>query len=119
MPYSSQPPTSGWHSSGHFEVDVRGEDDPLSEPDQVSVLEAGGVVVAHGQLPDDAVDGLGDHVRENHDQRVAVTPYEPLDAGVVAFTSWGVLQRCDGVDLDALDRFAAEFGTDEPIEPGH
>lgn len=119
VPYSSQPPTSGWHSSGHFDVDVRGDDDPLPEPDQVSVLEAGGVVVAYGKLPDGAVDALGDHVRENYEQRVAVTPYGPLDAGAVAFTSWGVLQRCDGVDLDALDRFVAEFGTDEPIEPGH
>lgn len=119
VPYSSQPPTSGWHSSGHVDIDLRGADDPLSEPDQVSVLEAGGVVVAHGQLPEDAVAALGDHVRTNYEQRVAVTPYEPLDAGAVAFTSWGVLQRCDGVDLDALDRFVAEFGTDDPIEPGH
>lgn len=119
VPYSSQPPTSGWHSSGHFDVDVRDADDPLSEPDQVSVLEAGGVVVTYGQLPDDAVSELGDHVREAHDQTVAVTPYERLDAGEVVFSSWGVLERCDGVDLAALDRFVRRHGTDQPIEPGH
>lgn len=119
VPYSSQPPTSGWHSSGHFDVDVRAADDPLSEPDQVSVLEAGGVVVTYGPLPDDAVSELGDHVREAHDQTVAVTPYERLDAGEVVFSSWGVLERCDGVDLAALDRFVRRHGTDQPIEPGH
>lgn len=119
VPYSSKPPTSGWHSSGHFEVDVRDADDPLPEPDQVSVLEAGGVVVAYGDLPDDAIDVLGDHVRKTLDGRVAVTPYGQLDAGEVVFTTWGVLRRCTGVDLAALDRFAGTYGTDEPIEPGH
>lgn len=119
VPYSSQPPTSGWHSSGHFDVDVRTADDPLSEPDQVSVLEADGVVVAYGELPDDAVAELGDHVRDTYDQRVAVTPYTPLPEGEVVFTAWGVLKRCDGVDLAALDRFVRRFATDEPITSGH
>lgn len=119
MPYSSKPPTSGWHSSGHFDVDVNDADRPLSEPDQVSVLEANGVVVAYHDLPADAITVLGDHVRETLDGRVAVTPYDELDGGQVVFTGWGVLQRCDGVDLAALDRFVRGHGTGEPIEPGH
>jgi hypothetical protein len=119
VPYSSTPPTSGWHSSGHFDVGVQDSDEPLSEPAQVSVLEADGVVVAYGELPDGASAALGDHVHETMDGRVAVTPYDELDAGQVVFTSWGVLQRCNGVDLAALDRFVRAHGTDERIEPGH
>lgn len=117
--YSSQPPTSGWHSSGHVDVDVRTADDPLTEPEQVSVLEAGGVVVSHGDLPDDDIAALAAHVEDRYPGQVAVTPYDQLDDGEVAFTAWGTLRRCDGVDLDALDRFVAEFGSDAPVTPGH
>lgn len=117
--YSSTPPTSGWHSSGAFDVAVQAPDDPLTEPEQVSVLEAGGVVVTYGSLPDDAIDELAEKVRDRYDGRVAVTPYDELDNGEVAFAAWTTLQRCDGVDLAALDQFVAEFGPDESVEPGH
>jgi len=119
VPYSSHPPTSGWHASGHVDVDVYDEDDPLGEPAQVSVLEAEGVVVTYGTLPDAQVARLAGHVRDRYPGRVAVTPYRRLDDGEVVFTAWGVLQRCVGVDLTALDRFVGRFAADEPIEPGH
>ena len=119
VPYSSHPPTSGWHASGHVDVDVRDGDDPLNEPAQVSVLEAGGVVVTYGTVPDAQVARLARRVRERHAGRVAMTPYRRLDDGEVAFTAWGVLQRCEGVDLTALDRFVRRFAADGPIEPGH
>ena len=43
--------------------------------------------------------------------------YTGIDAvdGVFAF---GVLQRCDGVDLDALDAFVAVYAEEEPAVPG-
>lgn len=119
VPYSSQPPTSGWHSSGQFAVDVRGPGDPLSEPDQVSVLEADGVVVAYRAIPREQRRRLAERVRSRYDGRVAVTPYRDLARGEVAFTAWGVLRRCDGVDLAALDRFVRRFATTEAITPGH
>ncbi len=119
VPYSSRPPTSGWHASGRFDVDVRDVDDPLTEPEQVSVLEADGVVVSYGPLFGGEVAALADHVAERYAGRVALTPYGQLDEGEVVFTSWGVLQRCDGVELAALDTFVQRFGTAEPIEPGH
>lgn len=119
VPYSSHPPTSGWHASGRVDVDVYDGDDPLNEPAQVSVLEAEGVVVTYGTLPDAQVARLARHVRDRYPGRVAVTPYRRLDDGEVAFTAWGVLQRCDSVDLAALDRFVRRFAADEPIEPGH
>jgi hypothetical protein len=92
---------------------------PLTEPEQVSVLEAGGVVVAHGQLSAEDRRTLAERVRSRYDGIVAVTPYDQLPRGTVAFTSWGVLQRCDGVNLAALRRFVDRFGADAPVEPGH
>lgn len=118
VPYSSTPPTSGWHASGAFEIAVQGPDDPLSEPRQVSVLEAGGVVVAYHDLPEADRLMVEAHVRGNHGGRVAVTPYDRLDAGTVVFTAWGVLQRCRGIDLDALDRFIDTHAEPDP-SPGH
>lgn len=119
VPYSSRPPTSGWHSSGHFEVGISDVDDPLSEPEQVSVLEAEGVVVAYHGLARDDVARLTRLVHRRYRHRVAVTPYDRLGDGTVAFTAWGVLQRCDGLDVAALRRFVRRFGTDQPITPGH
>lgn len=119
MPYSSRPPTSGWHASGHVDVDVRDRDDPLGEPAQVSVLEDGGVVVTYGTLSDAQVARLARRVRGRHAGRAAMTPYQRLDEGEVAFTAWGVLQRCEGVDIAALDRFIRRFADGGPVEPGH
>lgn len=119
VPYTSTPPTSGWHSSGAFEIAVSDPDDPLPEPRQVSVLEAGGVVVTYRGLTDADRERLEAHVAGGPlAGRVAVTPYEALDEGAVVFTGWGVHQRCDALDLDALDAFAATYAAPEPDVPG-
>lgn len=116
VPYSSTPPTSGWHASGRTPVTVQPPDEPLSEPRQVSVLEAGGAVVAYHDVPADERAALERHVRAQYADRVAVTPYDELRPGEVAFTAWGVLQRCDGVDTDALDAFVEAHAEGQPVE---
>lgn len=113
VPYRSTPPTSGWHTSGHTPPTVQPPDEPLAEPRQVSVLEAGGVVVSYRDLPDAARRSLERHVREQHPGMVAVTPYEKLEPGEVAFTAWGVRQLCDGIDTEALDEFVAAHAEEE------
>jgi hypothetical protein len=118
VPYSSTPPTSGWHASGAFEIAIVAPERPLAEPQQVSVLEAGGVVVTYNALPGADRRQLERHVRERYDGRVAVTAYDPLPSGHVAFTAWGALQRCDAVDLAALDAFASTYADPEPAVPG-
>lgn len=118
VPYSSVPPTSGWHASGAVPIEVHGPDDPLPESRQVSVLEAGAVVVTYHDLDDRTRATLVEHVRDRHPGRVTVTPYERLDPGQVAFTAWGTLQRCDGLDRDELDAFVAAHADDEPGVPG-
>lgn len=119
VPYNSTPPTSGWHSSGGFEIGVQAPDDPLGEPDQVSVLEAGGVVASYRGLDADERERLEAHVAaEPLAGRVAMTPYEAIDEGAVVFAGWGALQRCTAVDLAALDAFAATFADRAPDVPG-
>ncbi len=117
-PYSSSPPTSGWHASGAFELGVQDPDDPLPEPKQVSVLEAGGVVVTYHDLPDEDRKDLEEHARADHDGRVAVTAYDQLDPGHVAFSAWGAVQHCEGLDLSALDAFVAAYAEEQPDVPG-
>lgn len=118
VPYRSTPPTSGWHTSGHTPVTVQPPDEPLSGPRQVSVLEAGGVVVTYHELAADEREALERHVRENHRGTVAVTPYDELGADEVVFTAWGVRQRCRGFDAEALDAFV-EAHAEEDVDGGH
>lgn len=106
VPYSSTPPTSGWHRSGAARAGVAPE--PLPEPVQVGLLEAGTVVVTHGELAAADRRALVAWTQERGD--VALSAYDGLAAGSVAFTAWGVLQRCDAVDLEAAARFADHYG---------
>lgn len=116
-PYGTTPPTSGWHVSGAVEPGVRDHDDRLREPEQVSVLEMGGVVVTWRDLDEDDRQALEDFVRERYSGRVATTPYDALEPGQVALTAWGVMQRCDGLDLEAVAAFVEAHA--DPAEEGH
>ena len=117
--YNSTPPTSGWHSSGAFTIDVQPRNDPLSEPEHVSVLEAGGAVISYRAVGNSAAARIARLVRRSYAGQVAVTPYKKLRRGEVALTSWGVLQRCDGMHLPAIRRFLNKRVVDEVDQPGH
>lgn len=110
--YNSTPPTSGWHTS--TEVAIATPPEPLTEPQQVTVLEQGGVVVAHNGL--DAADqqALTDLVAQKYAGLAAVTPYDKLAAGEVALTAWGKLQRCEALDLTAVETFVTAYATVTP-----
>jgi hypothetical protein len=107
VPYGTRPPTSGWHASGLVSPGVHAE--PLTEPQQVTVLEGGRIVVSWRELADadrvelEAFTGI-------HANRVVSAPYDGIEPGQVVFTAWGVLQRCRGFDpraaLSFLDGFA-------------
>lgn len=116
MPYSSTPPTSGWHRSGVGGPGVA--TDVLSEPVQVGLLEEGLVVITHGEIDDAAHAALRDLARD-HPSSVAVTPYGSLADGQVVAAGWGVLQRCDGVDTEALRRFVDFYADRENLEGTH
>jgi hypothetical protein len=107
--YSSTPPSSGWHLSGAPAVGVA--DTPLGEPAQVTTLEAGGVVITYRDLPAEDVEQLA-AVAADHPRTVLVTEYAELQPGEVVVTSWGAQQRCEGVDVAALERYVAAYGQD-------
>lgn len=117
VPYHSTPPTSGWHTSGSLEIRVFGDEEALSEPRQVGVLEAGGVVVTHHGLETADRRALEDFIAARYPGRVAVTPYPELGPGQVALAAWGRLQRCDAVDLEAIRAFANAHAAPRPA--GH
>lgn len=108
VPYNSTPPTSGWHASGDVPIEIDPEGPPLSEPEQVTVLELGGIVVSFDQLPADELTALTDFLTERFEGQVALTRYRKLEPGQVALTGWGVLQQCTGVDRDAITTFVEE-----------
>jgi predicted small lipoprotein YifL len=116
--YSSTPPTSGWHSSGAFEIGVFGEDAPLSEPQQVSVLEVGGAVATYRDLPDADRAALEGLATGEYAGRLAVTPYDALEPGQVALTAWGTLKICDRLDLDTVAAFVDAYADEAPEVPG-
>lgn len=94
VPYSSSPPTSGWHASGR-PLDPGTYLDEVSGPQQVRVLEQGGIVLAHDpDLPPATLDALQRLPSEV--DGLVVTPYADA-ATPVTLTAWGVLQRCETV----------------------
>lgn len=107
VPYNSTPPTSGWHTSGDIPIEVASE--PLTEPEQVTVLELGGVVVAHNGLDPSERTTLEDLLTEEYPGEAASTEYDKLEEGEVALTSWGRLQHCDALDLEAVEAFIAAY----------
>jgi hypothetical protein len=116
VPYNSTPPTSGWHSSGAVVLGVH--DQPLTEPEQVAVLEQGGVVVTHGELPEQDRAALEELVGGEYAERAALTAYDELEPGTVVLTAWGLLQRCDGADPGAVRAFIDEH-TQATVEHDH
>lgn len=107
--YNSTPPTSGWHTSGDVEFAVYGPDEALTEPEQVTVLELGGVVVSYNGLDEEEVAALEDVVTGEHAGQAALTPYDQLGEGEIAMTAWGKVQTCDSVDLEAVSAFIEAY----------
>lgn len=114
VPYTSSPPTSGWHALGIPRIAAY--DEPLPGPGQVSVLEAGGVVAAFNGL-DDAVRTELEALAADFPGRLATTPYPDVPDGAVVLTTWGALQRCDGVDPEAVRTFVTAFAVPDPLAP--
>ncbi len=108
VPYSSVPPTSGWHASGIAPTPgTYGE--PLPEPALVLWLETGGVGVTYTPgLPEAQVRALS--LLPGQVERTVVTPYEQAMPTPVAMVAWGWLQRCETLDAAALQAFADAYG---------
>ena len=109
VPYNSTPPTSGWHTATDVAAIVAPDADPLSEPEQVTVLELGGVVISHNGMGREDRQRLESLIAEHYSGAVALTQYDKLDRGQVALTAWGKLQHCDALDVAAVEAFVAAY----------
>ena len=109
VPYNSTPPTSGWHTSVDVAIAVAPDGEPLTEPEQVTVLELGGVLASYNGLEPADQEELEGLAAEVHAGQLAVTPYSKLDPGQVALTAWGFLQQCDALDPAAIAAFVEAY----------
>ena len=107
VPYNSTPPTSGWHTSTDVPTGIAEE--PLTEPEQVTVLEQGGIVITHNGLDREQREQLESLVSVEHAAVAALTLYDKIDSGEVVFTAWGALQRCTAVDPEAAQTFIETY----------
>lgn len=108
VPYSSNPPTSGWHASGQPQLGV--QLDGLSGPALVSALEAGHVVIAYDPdaIEESTQQRLVELATTTFVDRVTVTPW-PAMPTAIALAGWGVLQRCHELDEDVLAGFVVSW----------
>jgi len=105
VPWSSDPPTSGWHATGAgFPAGAYAE--PVPESEQVAVLERGGVVVAFDPGLEPSTAGTLLELAGQVDGDVVITPHVRGLPTPVTLTAWGVLQRCEVVDSADVAAFA-------------
>lgn len=109
--YRTDPPTSGPHAPAPPRSGVLEE--PLTRPEQVGSLEAGGVLLQHHDLSEEELADLSSLAGD----RVAVVPNPDLPDRVVA-TAWLFKQACDDVDVDALQRFVDDHLGQAPGSDG-
>ncbi len=111
--YRTDPPTSGPHLPSPSTSDVR--DEPIAAPVQVGLLEEGRVLIQHTGLT--SADRAA--VEEVAGDGVIVAPADSLpdDAAVIA-TAWVTKQVCEGLDVAALEDFAADHVDRGPGQHG-
>lgn len=107
--YLTWPPTSGPHLSSESPSGARAE--ALSGPLQVTVLEAGKVLIQYQDVSSGDVERLSDLAGEN----VVVAPGTDLPDAVVS-TAWRKKQTCSAVDTGSLEEFIEIYALPEPAD---
>ncbi len=91
--YTSNPPTSGWHSSnpGGFKV----YENPVPKENLLHSMEHGGVVVWYNTDDKALIDQLARLVNDELDRRklVVMTKYTEMEPNTIAVTSWTRLDK--------------------------
>lgn len=101
-PYSSNPPTSGWHWANPQDWGIYTT--PQVQEQLVHNLEHGGIVIQYNSLSVGEVQQLTDLVnRDNY--HMILAPYPGLPDAKVALTAWDHLLKCTGVDETAIRGF--------------
>jgi hypothetical protein len=105
-PYSSNPPTSGWHWANPQDWGIYTS--PQVQEQLVHNLEHGGIVVQYNGLSDADVQRLTTLVsRDNY--HMILAPYPGLTDAKVALTAWDHLIKCTGVDENTINAFINSY----------
>jgi hypothetical protein len=111
-PYSSNPPTSGWHWANP--QDWGAYQTPQVQEQLVHNLEHGGIVIQYNDLSGDETQQLIDLFKQDS-YHLILAPYPGLPSNVrVALTAWDHLQTCTGVDPSAIRAFINAFRNKGP-----
>jgi hypothetical protein len=111
-PYSSNPPTSGWHWANPQDWGIYTT--PQVQEQLVHNLEHGGIVVQYNNLSSTDTQHLTDLVQRDS-YHMVLAPYPGLPDGVrVALTAWDHLQTCAGVDDNTIQGFTNAFRNKGP-----
>ena len=107
--YNTVPPTSGqhwgaWSDCGFYNY-------PLPDELLVHNLEHGNIIVSYNLNDESEISALRDAVAAIPlaEEYAIVRRYHAIPEGMVALTTWGVLDRMLGVDPDRIARFFREF----------
>jgi len=103
-PYSSVPPTSGWHYATTAPWGI--SQTPIAEEIQVHNLEHGGVIIQYNTRDRDLVQRLEELARKQADYPcyLIVAPY-PNMGSAIALTAWGVVLYLQQYDETAIQEF--------------
>jgi hypothetical protein len=98
--YTSNPPTSGWHSSnpGGFQV----YENPLAKENALHSMEHGGVVIWYNTTDQSVIDQLKQIWKDETNRRklVVVTQYPGMEPNTIALTAWTRLDKFSVSDFD-------------------
>jgi hypothetical protein len=107
--YSTVPPTSGrhwgaWSDCGFYNY-------PLPDELLVHNLEHGNIIVSYNLTDATQVSALRDVIESIPfaAEYAIVRRYHEIPEGMVAMTTWGVLDRMMGVDPERIARFFQQF----------
>ena len=107
-PYSSKPPTSGWHY-GDAVAPWGVSSSPIPDEVQVHNLEHGGIVIQY-DCPSGCPDMVTklDAIVRSYPSKIVLAPYSGIDHRV-ALTAWTKLAYLDNVDEPFIRRFIARY----------
>ena len=107
--YSTVPPTSGRHWGAWSDCGFYNH--PLPDELLVHNLEHGNIIVSYNLASDDEVTALRAAVEAIPlaQEFAIVRRYLAIPEGMVALTTWGVLDRMEGVDPERIARFFEDY----------
>jgi len=107
-PYSSSPPTSGWHFLGSVSPALYYQ--PIQPENLVTNLAEGDVVIWHTGLSDDELLDLKGLMVLFASEQVVGVPGDTLSLEhSIVLTAWGRLQRCEKLSGPVVHQFIERF----------